>query len=574
MLKQIIKLFFLFILFVSCSNRKESTNRAFVKYDFLNPVDEEGMIFAQKGNKYGYIDINHNVIISLDYDKLTVFSEGFACAKKNGKFGFINRKGAVVIPFQFEGESYFRDSGLALVQKNKKNGFIDKSGKEIIPIIYQKAEETTLDSLVILSKNDKWAFFSNSGKQVTDFVYDEIAITKRVVKNQDESTLFKNGLILVRKNGQFGYLDKNLKIAIPFGRYNFAERFNQNKLAIVSKNNRFGIINEFGKEIVNTEYDTVEHPVRDYNESNTFVARKNNYFVLFDEHGKKVADKIKEYFFDRYTVQNKNKSIYQIQKLNGLAGVIDDNGNEIIPSIYEEITSFRGDDKTVVKHKGKYGLINSENKIVYPIDNDQIKTWRDIDYYIIQRGDKTGIIDKNLKIVLNFDYQDLAPCFYESKNRFIAKQNNKYGVIDRLGRIIIPFEYSEMSNWVEYDPGSDYHFVTKNNKKGLITKEGKVIIPTIYDYLYYENDKTIILSKNDKYGIVTITNKSVIPFIYDAIYVEHSYSEKKEDEFYVLKEGKYLVVNNKNKVIRVNISKKEINDKFSFEINGNKFNKP
>ncbi|QKJ61656.1 WG repeat-containing protein [Flavobacterium sp. M31R6] len=540
------------------------------KYTFLNPIDEEGMIFAQRGNKYGYIDINQKIIVPFEYDELTVFSNELACAKKNGKFGFINRKGVVVIPFQFEEESYFQDSGFALVQKNNKFGFIDKSGNEIVPIIYQNAQETTLDSLVILSKNGKWAFFSNQGHPMTDFVYDEIAITKRVVNNHDESTLSKNGLILVRKNGQIGYLDKNLKTVISFGKYSFGERFNQNRLAIVSKNKRFGIINEFDKEIVKTEYDTVEHPERDYHESNTFVARKKNYFVLFNENGKKVADKVKEYFFDRYTVQNKNMSIYQIQNLNGLVGVIDDNGKVVIPTIYEEIGSFRGESKTVVKRNGKYGLIDSENKIVYPIDNEGIETWKDIDYYIIKKGDKTWIIDKNLKKLLNFEYQDLSPCSYEPKNRFIAKKNNTYGVIDRMGKIIIPFEYSEMSNWVEYGPGSDYHFVTKNNKKGLITKEGKIIIPPIYDSLFYNNDETIILSKIDKYGVVTIRNKSVIPFIYDMIYVENSYSKKKADEFYVRKEGKYFVVNNKNKVVRANVSDKEINDKFHFEINGYK----
>ena len=33
------------------------------KYKFLNPIDKEGMIFAQLNNKYGFIDINQNVLI-------------------------------------------------------------------------------------------------------------------------------------------------------------------------------------------------------------------------------------------------------------------------------------------------------------------------------------------------------------------------------------------------------------------------------------------------------------------------------------------------------------------------------
>jgi hypothetical protein len=525
----------------------------FGKYVFLNPMDEKGMIFAQKGNKYGYIDINQKVIIPFEYDELSLFSNDLASAKKNGKFGFINRKGLVVIPFQFEEESSFRDNSLALVKKNNRYGFINKSGKVIIPIIYQEVKETTSDSLVVVSKNGKWAFFSNKGKQKSNFIYDEIIFSKI-------------GLIYVKKDRQIGYLDFNLKEIIPFGKYTYGENFNQNKLAIVSKNNRFGVINEFGKEVIKIEYDTLEHPGKDYTESNTFAARKNNYFILFDEKGKKVADKIKEYSFDRITIQNKNKGAYQIQNLSGQFGVIGDNGEVLIPIIYDDINKFRGDSVTVVKSNNKSGLIKSNNEIVYPINNDWILRDRDLDFYIIKKNNKAGIINKNLLPVLGFNYQEITPCHYNPKNLFIAKKNDKFGVIGLRGNIIIPFEYDELSNWVEYGPGSKYHFVTKNKKKGLITKEGKIIIPTIYDNLFYKDDKTIVLSKNKKYGVVTIQYQPVIPFIYDAIYVEFSDSNKTNNEFYVSKEEKYFVLNNENKVIRANVSEKEIKERFYFEL--------
>lgn len=574
MKKYFFKIFLLLFLIVSCNKKEDRTKPItylrvsdgnswgftdnsgksiipFGKYVFLNLMDEKGMIFAQKGSKYGYIDINQNIIIPFEYDELSLFSNELASAKKNEKFGFVNRKGLVVIPFQYEEESSFGNNGIAMVKTNDKFGFINKSGKEIIPIIFQEAKETTLDSLVVVSINGKWALFSDKGKQKSNFIYDEI-------------TFSKIGLIYVRKNEQIGYLDFNLNEVIPFGKYTFGDNFNQNKLAIVSKNNHFGVINEFGKEVIRTEYDTLEHPQKDYAESSTFVAQKNNYFILFDEKGKKVADKIKEYSFDRVTIKNKNKSIYIIQNLSGFTGIIGGNGKVIIPAIYDEIEPFRGQSKTVVKYKGKYGLIDSNNQIIYPTDNDYIESYKDQDYYIIKKKDKVGIIDRNLKTIFDFAYQDLSPCFYDKNNRFIAKQNNLYGVIDKKKRIIIPFEYSKISNWVEYGPGSNYHFVTKNNKKGLITKEGKTIIPVIYDTFFYKDDKAIILSKNKKYGVVTIQYKPVIPFIYNAIYIEFSNFNEGDKEFYVEKQGKYFVVNNKNIKIRTNLSAEEMKDRFYF----------
>lgn len=536
------------------------------KYKFLNPIDEKGMILAELGSKHGYIDINQKIIVPFEYDDLTVFSGELACGKKNGKFGFINRKGKIAIPIQFEDETYFYKTGLAKVKKNGLYGFIDKKGKQIIPIIYQDVNEGTVDSLVSLSKNGKWAFFDSFGKQKTEFIYDEIALTNIDVNGENESTFWKNGLILIKKNGQIAYLDKNLKDVIPFGKYDSGERFNQNRIAIVSKKQKYGIIDEFGKEIVKTLYDTIEHPEESYHESEIFVAKQNNYLILFNEQGKKIYDKIKDFSFDYCRVDNKIQKIYHIQDLNKKYGAINTKGELIIPVIYDEFQDFGSNFNAIVKYKGKFGLINSNNKVTYPIENEAIYgDKRELDYYIINKNNKFGIIDKNLKTIFNFNFQDLSPCFYDQKNRFIAKQNDKYGVIDRAGRIIIPFEYSEMSNWVEYGPGSNYHFVTKNNKKGLITKEGKIVVPIIYDSLFYHNEKTIILSKNKLYGVVTIENKTVIPFIYEKIYSDLGFFQKnKEPEFYVLRNGKYTIINNKNEIVKANISKADVEKKFSY----------
>jgi len=583
---------FLLMLLISCSKIDNNTPKQYVrimgkgswgyndekgnviiplgKYKFLNPLDEKGMILAELNNKHGYIDIHENIIVPFDYDDINLFSQDLACVKKDNKYGFVDRNGKIVIPIQFEDETYFQKTGLALVEKNKLYGFINKQGKEIIPIIYQNANEGTVDSLVSLNKKGKWAFFDSFGKQKSDFIYDEIALTNINIDGESESTFWKNGLILVRKNKQIAYLDKNLKEVIPFGKYNNGERFNTNRIAIVSKNHKYGIIDEFGKERVKLEYDTIEHPEESYHESEIFVAKKGSNLVLLDEHGKKIYDKIKDFSFDYCRINKKIEKIYHVQDLNGKYGAVDTKGKLIIPVIYDEFQDFESNYNAIVKYKGKFGLINSDNRTTYPIENESIYSVnrKDLDYYVIKRNNKYGVIDKNLKPILNFDFQDLSPCFYDTKNRFIAKQNDKFGVIDRAGKIIIPFEYSEMSNWVEYGPGENYHFVTKDSKHGLITREGKTVISVIYNSLFYDSDKIIILSKNGKYGVVTIQNKQIIPFAYEKIYLEPSlFSKKKETEFYVLKNGKYSIINDKNEVIKSDISKNEVENKFSYYYN-------
>lgn len=585
-MKPTIKIFLLFVIVISCNSR-ESKNESqtfqrisnenswgFIngkgdtiiplgKYRFLNPIDAEGMIYAQLGNKFGYIDINQNTLVPFEYSELSVFSQGLAPAKKNGKFGFINRKGAVVIPFQFENESHFYNSGLAIAKKNNKFGFIAKSGKEIIPIIYAEVDQTTLDSLVIVSKKGKWAFFSAKGRQLTNFEYDEIGATDKRLNNNEETTFSKNGLIWVRKNKQIAYLNVNLKEVIPFGIYNSGERFNEKRLAIVSKKNQFGIINESGKEIIIPQYDTIEHPARYSDESNAFAARKGNSYTLFDESGRKIAANITEYVWDLSRSGKSFKNFFLIKKSTNHIGTIDEYGKIIIPAIYEDILPFDGNDVTIAKINGKFGLLNCTNKIIYPFENNRIETGRFFKFFIVKKNKTVGIIDKQAKIILPFSFEDIYPCFYDQENRFIAKQKGNYGIIDIKGKSIVPFEYSEISNWVEYGP--EAHFVTKNHKKGLLSREGKILIPSVYDELHYYDDQIIILSRMGKFGVVNINNKVIIPLEYEIIYSDYSIFEKEtNNQFYVRKNGKYFIIDNNNTIIK-NITELEIKNKFGYE---------
>jgi len=69
-------------------NEKKEMIIPFGLYDFLNPIDELGMILATKNGKEGYIDIHQNILIPFDYEDLGVFTEnGLAPTKKKRQNG-------------------------------------------------------------------------------------------------------------------------------------------------------------------------------------------------------------------------------------------------------------------------------------------------------------------------------------------------------------------------------------------------------------------------------------------------------------------------------------------------------
>jgi len=57
------------------------------------------LIPHRKGDKWGYIDKEGNMVIPPVYDEAHIFSGGLAPVKFNSKWGYIDTKGDIVRPF-------------------------------------------------------------------------------------------------------------------------------------------------------------------------------------------------------------------------------------------------------------------------------------------------------------------------------------------------------------------------------------------------------------------------------------------------------------------------------------------
>ncbi|MBP5136992.1 MAG: WG repeat-containing protein, partial [Paludibacteraceae bacterium] len=89
--------------------------------------------------KYGYVDLNGNVVIPCQFVYGGWFSEGLAAvaisADYSIKYGFIDKTGKIVIPCQWE-NAYSFEKGVAKVQVKLDDGTrvwkkIDKTGKYV-----------------------------------------------------------------------------------------------------------------------------------------------------------------------------------------------------------------------------------------------------------------------------------------------------------------------------------------------------------------------------------------------------------------------------------------------------------
>lgn len=99
---------------------------------------KDGLIAFEKGNKWGFVDTEGNVVIEPQYESAKSFSNGLAAVKKDGYWGFINTENILVIKNEFLDADYFNDSGRCMVSNMEKNTDAGESVEE------ESTEEDTI----------------------------------------------------------------------------------------------------------------------------------------------------------------------------------------------------------------------------------------------------------------------------------------------------------------------------------------------------------------------------------------------------------------------------------------------
>lgn len=526
-----------------------------VKYDFINPFDENGLAYVTNDGKEFYIDRNGEIVIFPGYEELGLFSEGLLSAKKDKKYGFIDIKGNIAVSFIYDGAGFFCQ-GLSSVSIDKKSGFINSKGKVIIPIIYDAVENSHVDKIVTVSKNGKWAFFDNHGKQLSDFIYDNIFTGYNLSipssSNLSEvTTYFKNGAVLVVRNSKYEFLNEQMQPAFLGNKFDSASVFDTYKNAIVKKNGKYGIIKSNGIATVPVEYDFAEYIDTNHHSSEYYNVRKGKLFQIYNKNLKKIGESYEPVDND-FSLLSQGILFKNLQRKYGIMSV---NGDVLVSFQYTELQKLQSG-YFLGKKSGKSGILDKSGKIKVPFQYDDLVEFDDEQELFI--ANENQIIDIHNKIVLS-GYDNLVPVYYNHE-KFIVCKNKKYGIVDIHNKTLLPIEFDDISNWVEYGPDKR-HFIMKNGKHGLIEYETfKTIIPPIYDGLVHR-ENLIFVTKNGKAGILDINNTEICPLFFDEIRPDISFGyPNRKRLIYSKKDGKYYTMDLHGKIIK-QISEKEYKDR-------------
>ena len=322
----------------------------------------------------------------------------------NGKWGFISKDEATIIQFKYDDVSHITDSTF-IAKINGKYGLLNYTDEFILEpkydkIIYKIMNKVTDPSYVFL--NGKLAILNSKNEFVTNFEYsgeppyyglpqeDKYVMISKEVASQysfdkhryglieyetgnivipceyERLGNIAEGLICAKKNDNYGYIDINNKIVIPFS-FNDAEDFSEGLARVAIHggyyNSRIGIlpfylygfIDKSGKFIIAPEFD---NPTLNswedgggFHEGLAAMGEKPENNVLAHNFG--YIDTTGRYIIKPiYEKAHRFMHGVAIVRLNEKYGCIDKNGNIIVDLIYDNY-EYRAEKDSVITFKNR-----------------------------------------------------------------------------------------------------------------------------------------------------------------------------------------------------------------------------
>lgn len=339
---------------------------------------------------------------------------------------------------------------------------------------------------------------NSTGQRVYLFKDNEAFLTYVLPKcNNDDSIAFvickNNNFYSLHKKDYNIYLQKDvlklnykidrdenndIKWHSSFSKYNnLTEHFNKDfeKYYISKYNNKYGVVDENGNDIVPPIYDYINEFY--FNLAKVELCDRKG---VINYNGDEVVKcEYDDVIIPEYFISSKNRPI--IVRNNRKFGVICENGELLLPIKYSCI-DFLGENMLLVS--------DNDNDIVFDFEGNPItKTYRRITYFsenLIQ------VLSTNGSGLINNLGEEVAPPIYywiDSIKHGLAmvhSNDGNYGFLDETGNIVVPAIYSQVRVF-----DKDLILVSLNRKYGLLDRNGNKVTDIIYDRISYFNSEVI-----------------------------------------------------------------------------------
>lgn len=263
---------------------------------------QNGTAIVKKG-KYYFLINRSGQFITNGYEDMNMLSDGLHVCKQNNLYGAINHKGETVIPFMYKQLGNFK-KGYAYYLSNHY-GLVSITNTTLTAQ-WDWVSDVDANSLVTVKRGEKFGLMALDEQLLINPEFDVINIAKNgvyiLVKanfygfydakercfitsidyNYDkkfDTDYYTNGTqFKLIQNGKVALIDANGRFSINFGVYDDLF-FAKCDVIRVRKNNNYGFVDRKLKTLISAEYTEAS----DFDNGVAIVSKKDNYYLINKE---------------------------------------------------------------------------------------------------------------------------------------------------------------------------------------------------------------------------------------------------------------------------------------------------
>lgn len=442
--------------------------------------------------KYGYMDLEGNVLIEPQYDSASDFNDGRASVKVGDAYSYIDESGNLICDFIYEKAGDFH-GGYA-------NVYVDTR--------YEKVGN------IYIEIPDGWGVIDKDGNVIVEPVWEYV----ETYDSYSGDDYIGSGIIFVKENGLAGLVSTDGKLILE-PTYSKIEAPVDGICKVMGVDEKYGLISVDGSTILPAIYDYIY----DFSDGLAYVYRtgKNEHYFCeagyVDSSGKMVIDLVSMGYNDMLKGGSFQDGIAVIKaKQNGeyCSALIDKTGKLLVPMMPR--TSFSTSVSISRNYENELIVCvddpehDSENYYVYENGKLNARPARDTAFWAqwetvffaseegicrVRLGTKSpnyGFVTEDQEILAEPIYEDARN--FESGMAAVCIDGN-WGFIDSSGAQVIDAQYREVSDFI-----NNVAWVYDDSYK-LINKDGEVLAEGFYYSSvnnFMENGSVILqFSKSD-----------------------------------------------------------------------------
>lgn len=473
-------------------------------YDRVIPFNEALVIVVREG-LYGLYDLDRERLVQpVRYQKIWSATPEYAIIQQNDLCGLLSPEGEKLTPIKYDWIEANTSARLIRVlmvpytDPESSFGLVDRTGHEILlgqhaGIHSAKSDLFTLEDCNMFADSPIYTYGlynERSGEYVRP-KYDRVGI------------LCHNRMRVCR-NGLWGYVDdRGHEVIAP--RFDLVGDFLELGLALVVRNERFGIIDLQGNYRVQPEYRSIEVVTGYW----AVACTPRDKYRLIDLRNCRVMPA--EYDLVRYL--NPQTMLF---KRGEQWGLLDREAKEtLIDGAYDDLS--RRDDQLILARRGALvGLLDLQGREVLPIAYGSIGDCRE-GLFMVTVPNGTEELALPQRKCINARGEEKTPRGYDSVEAslnagvFRVFRDDKVGLCNLEGKEILAPTFDAI-----YDFYSGVAVVCQNGHQGAIDASGHVIVPVVYDDLWNFSGDTALARRDGKWGVVDRTGREVIPCRFEA----------------------------------------------------------